>query len=157
MDKIGLAVTLFVGFSLGGCANYIVVAAEPRYAGQPHDQNVTALPGSLNNLPCPLQPADRTEGQPLLSEDDPSCPVRPESVNANSVAWSAVSMPHPGVTAGDCGDGEQLAMVRISRNFGEGLITILTLGFVSPVTVHYYCASPSPASTGEFNTGGAGE
>lgn len=110
-----LALLCAASVPLGGCASYLVVAPEPRYAGQPHEEG------------------------------------------ANSMLWSAVTAPYPGVVAEPCGDGEQLAMVRVNRNFGQGLVTVLTLGLVSPVTVTYHCASPAPPPLGGFDTGGAAE
>lgn len=45
------------------------------------------------------------------------------------------------VTRESCRTGD-LAQVEMRRNVGQTLVTILTLGIVSPVTFHYYCEAP---------------
>lgn len=47
------------------------------------------------------------------------------------------------VTREECGN-EGLTRVEVRRNLGQGLVTILTLGIVSPVTIYFYCAKPPP-------------
>jgi hypothetical protein len=94
------------------CTSYLVMTSEPRYAGQPHQRQLTSLAGG----------------------------------NGTS--------PHPGIVASECDEG-QLAMVRITRGFGEALVSFLSLGLYAPATVHYYCATPPPpAEPGTFNTNG---
>jgi hypothetical protein len=47
-------------------------------------------------------------------------------------------------------------MVRITRGFGQALVSVLSLGLYAPATVHYYCATPpAPADPGTFNTNGS--
>ena len=46
-------------------------------------------------------------------------------------------------TADTCRNGD-LAEVEVRRNVGQTLVTLLTLGIVSPVTIHYYCEKPEP-------------
>lgn len=47
------------------------------------------------------------------------------------------------VTRDECGN-EGLTRVEVRRNFGQGLISLITLGIVSPATIHFYCAKPPP-------------
>jgi len=47
-----------------------------------------------------------------------------------------------GKVATEC-RGEPLTRVEVRRNFGQGLITLLTLGIVSPATIRFFCAAPS--------------
>jgi hypothetical protein len=93
-----------------GCAQYLVVAQEPRYAGQPHQR-----------------------------------------VQVSSVG--TVSSP-PQVIARECGPGEQLAMVVVTRNFGQGLAAFLTLGLYAPARIEYRCATEVQPQGGEINTSG---
>lgn len=46
-----------------------------------------------------------------------------------------------GKVATEC-RGEPLTRVEVRRNFGQGLITVLTLGIVSPATIYFFCAAP---------------
>ncbi|HMG45980.1 MAG TPA: hypothetical protein VK614_00770 [Allosphingosinicella sp.] len=94
-----------------GCAQYLVVAAEPRYAGQERDRSQVSIAGGTGAAP-------------------------------------------PQIIASDCGPGEQLAIVRVTRNFGEGLLAWLTLGLYAPATVHYRCATQPQPGGGEINTSG---
>jgi hypothetical protein len=97
-----------------GCTSYLVVAPEPRHAGQEHHRGITSLAGGTG------------------------------------------TSPHPGVVASECGDGEQLAMVRLTRNFGQSLLSVLSLGLYAPATAHYFCASPPQPPGGEIDTSGGG-
>lgn len=47
------------------------------------------------------------------------------------------------VTRDTCRAGD-LAQVEVRRNVGQTLVTILTLGVVSPVTIYYLCEKPQP-------------
>ena len=94
-----------------GCSQYLVMAPEPRYAGQPHRQGVVSLAGGTG------------------------------------------AAPHPGAVATECGD-EQLAMVRVTRDLGQSLLSVLSLGLYAPATVHYYCATPPQPEGGEIVTEG---
>ena len=47
------------------------------------------------------------------------------------------------VTSAECGD-EGLRRVEVRRNLGQGLVTLLTLGIVSPATIYFQCAKPPP-------------
>jgi hypothetical protein len=92
------------------CAQYLVMAPEPRYSGQPHSKNIS------------------------------------------SVLYGTGASPHPGVVAAECG-ADQLAMVRLTRDFGQWFLTTLTLGAYAPATVHYYCARPPQPPGGTIDTG----
>lgn len=45
------------------------------------------------------------------------------------------------VTRDTCRTGD-LAQVEMRRNVGQTIVTLLTLGFVSPVTIYYLCEKP---------------
>lgn len=45
------------------------------------------------------------------------------------------------VTTKECRTGD-LAQVELRRNVGQTLVTVLTLGIVSPATILFYCAKP---------------
>nr|WP_299908418.1 hypothetical protein [Sphingomonas bacterium] len=45
------------------------------------------------------------------------------------------------VTTRECRTGD-LAQVEVRRNVGQTLVTVLTLGIVSPATILFYCAKP---------------
>lgn len=47
------------------------------------------------------------------------------------------------VTRDTCRSGD-LAEVEVRRNVGQTLVTLLTLGIVSPVTIYYLCEKPQP-------------
>ena len=47
------------------------------------------------------------------------------------------------VTRDTCHTGD-LAQVEVRRNVGQTLITLLTLGIVSPATIYYLCEKPQP-------------
>ncbi len=49
-----------------------------------------------------------------------------------------------GYVATECGERGTLADVAVERNFGQGLITVLTFGAVSPATILFYCNDPGP-------------
>jgi len=70
-----------------------------------------------------------------------------------SIAGGTAASP-PQIVARDCGPGEQLAIARVTRNFGEGLLSWLTLGLYAPATVHYRCATQPQPEGGEINTSG---
>ncbi len=47
------------------------------------------------------------------------------------------------VTRDTCRSAD-LAKVEYRRNFGQTLVTLLTLGLISPTTIYYYCEKPQP-------------
>ena len=47
------------------------------------------------------------------------------------------------VTRDTCRTGD-LAQVEVRRNVGQTLVTLLTLGIVSPATIYYLCEKPRP-------------
>ena len=97
----------------GGCTQYLVMAPEPRYAGQPHEQTIVSIAGGTG------------------------------------------TSPHPGAVATECGP-EQLAMVRVTRDFGQSMLSVLSFGLYAPATVHYYCATAAQPEGGEIDTDGDG-
>ena len=59
-----------------------------------------------------------------------------------------------GRVAGECG-AEGLAKVAVRRDFGQTLVTLLTLGIVNPATIAYQCqvsgaVDPQPGDHGGF-------
>jgi len=88
--------------------------------------------------------------QYLVQPPQPSLAGTPQTVQANSYLGSEVQQP-PYVLAQRCRNGEQLARVLVRRNFGQGLISWLTLGMVAPATIEYSCAN-----AGEPPLGGGG-
>ena len=89
--------------------------------------------------------------QYLVQPPAPSIAGSPQRVHVNSFAGGTAQQP-PYVLASECQDGEQLARVLVKRNFGQGLISWLTLGLYSPATVKYECAhrgAPDWGSTSE--------
>ena len=66
-----------------------------------------------------------------------------------SLAWG-LAQTNPRVA--NC-QGQALAEVRNTNNFGYVLLTVVTLGFVSPQRVDWRCASPTP-SPGELRIPG---
>lgn len=54
--------------------------------------------------------------------------------------WGLVNSPQT-FTVGDC-ENNGMDEVRISTNLGTNLVTIITLGFVSPVKVEWKCHKP---------------
>ena len=94
-----------------GCAQYFVIAAEPRSGGQWHSKTQASIAGGTAASP-------------------------------------------PQVVGRACGPDEQLAMVRVTRNFGQGLLSFVTLGMYGPATVHYRCATAQQPEGGEIDTSG---
>jgi hypothetical protein len=64
---------------------------------------------------------------------------------STSIAGQAgFSTDGPGyVTQDTCRNGD-LAQVEVRRNVGQTLVTLLTLGIVSPATIYYLCEKPQP-------------
>jgi len=95
-----------------GCAQYMIVAPEPRYAGQVKHRPQVSIAGGTATSPAP-------------------------------------------VVSRECGPGEQLAMVRVTRDFGQGLLGWLTFGLYAPATIHFRCASEPPVNPSNgIDTGG---
>ena len=61
-----------------------------------------------------------------------------------SLAWG-LAQTNPRVA--NC-QGQALAEVRNTSNFGYALLTVITLGFVSPQRVDWRCAAPTPSGGG---------
>jgi hypothetical protein len=88
--------------------------------------------------------------QYLVQPPQPSLAGSPQEVHVNSYLGSEVQQP-PYVLATRCQNGEQMARVLVKRNFGQGLVSWLSLGLIAPATVVYTCAN-----AGEPPLGGGG-
>jgi hypothetical protein len=91
--------------------------------------------------------------QYLVQPPQPSLAGTPQTVNANSYLGSEVQQP-PYVLATRCQNGEQLARVLVRRNFGQGLISWLSLGLITPATIVYTCANAGEPPLGTSGGGG---
>ena len=91
--------------------------------------------------------------QYLVQPPQPSLAGTPQTVNANSYLGSEVQQP-PYVLAQRCRNGEQLARVLVRRNFGQGLISWLSLGLIAPATIVYTCANAAEPPLGTSDGGG---
>jgi hypothetical protein len=78
--------------------------------------------------------------QYLVQPPQPSLAGSPQEIQANSYLGSEVQQP-PYVLATRCRNGEQLARVLVKRDFGQGLISWLSLGLIAPATIVYICAN----------------
>lgn len=85
--------------------------------------------------------------QYLVQPPAPSIAGSPHRVGVNSYVGGTIQQP-PYVLAGKCLEGEQLGRVLVKRNFGQGLISWLTLGLYSPATVVYECANAGEPGLG---------
>jgi len=72
--------------------------------------------------------------------------TEPESRTVWSYAWGLVQQ---NVQPPSC-QGVGLSEVTVSTNFGFTLLTVLTLGFVSPATVEWRCAKDVPCPGDSF-------
>ena len=50
----------------------------------------------------------------------------------------------PGYNTRNSCRSANLAQVEVRRNVGQTLVTLLTLGIVSPATIYYLCEKPKP-------------
>jgi hypothetical protein len=91
--------------------------------------------------------------QYLVQPPAPSIAGSPNYVKADSFLGSEVQSP-PYVLAKKCVDGEQLSRVIVSRNFGQGLVSWLTLGLYAPATIRYECANAGDPGMGDTHPGG---
>ena len=90
--------------------------------------------------------------QYLVQPPEPSLAGSPHEVRANSYLGSEVQQP-PYVLAKKCAEGEQLARVLVKRDFGQGLLSWLTLGLVAPATIVYECANVDQPPLGNTSDG----
>jgi hypothetical protein len=90
--------------------------------------------------------------QYLVQPPEPSIAGSPKVVRVNSYFGSKVQQPALYVLARECRDGEQLARVQVRRDFGQGLISWLTLNLYSPATVIYECANVAEPGLGDSST-----
>src|SRR4051812_3745642 len=79
--------------------------------------------------------------QYLIVSPEPRYAGQQHSRTVVSLAGGNASKPNPGAVAKECGS-DQLAMVRVTRDFGQSFLSLLTLGFYAPATIHYYCSTP---------------
>jgi hypothetical protein len=91
--------------------------------------------------------------QYLVQPPAPTIAGNPHSIKVNSYAGGTVQQP-PYVLASKCLEGEQLARVLVKRNFGQGLISWLTLGLYSPATIVYECANAGEPGLGSTGSSG---
>ena len=97
--------------------------------------------------------------QYLVQPPAPSLAGNPQEVEARSYLGGQIQQP-PYVLAETCVDGEQLARVLVKRDFGQGLLSWITLGMVAPATIVYECANlprPGGGTTDEFEAFDGGE
>lgn len=90
--------------------------------------------------------------QYLVQPPAPTIAGSPHEVEANSYLGSEVQQP-PYVLATKCVDGEQLARVIVKRDFGQGLVSWLTLGLYAPATIVYECANVDDPDVEETDGG----
>jgi curli biogenesis system outer membrane secretion channel CsgG len=65
--------------------------------------------------------------------------------DSTSIAGAAgLSTDGPGYVTRDTCRSANLAQVEVRRNVGQTILTILTLGIVSPATIYYLCEKPKP-------------
>ena len=65
-------------------------------------------------------------------------------VSTSIAGQTGFSTDGPGhVTRDTCRTGD-LAQVEVRRGIGQTLVTLLTLGIISPVTIEYLCEKPEP-------------
>lgn len=60
-----------------------------------------------------------------------------------SYAWGLVNKPQ-NLHVPNCTDSTALNEVVYSKNFGQSLLTVVTLGIVSPVKIKWRCHKPCP-------------
>lgn len=77
-----------------------------------------------------------------LVEPHPNPYGEPHRVNSVAFGWGAVQKR----TVTQC-DNSLLDEVRVKQNFGQSLISVLTLGIVMPTSVEYVCAK-TPVAAG---------
>lgn len=87
--------------------------------------------------------------QYLVQPPAPNIAGSPKQVTVNSYLGSKVQQPGLYVLAKECRDGEQLARVQVRRNFGQGLISWLTLNLYAPATIIYECANAGDPGLGD--------
>jgi hypothetical protein len=86
--------------------------------------------------------------QYLVQPPRPSIAGDPNPVVAKSYLGSELQKP-PYVLATACVGNEQIARVIVKRDFGQGLVSWLTLGLVAPATIVYECANVSAPPLGD--------
>jgi hypothetical protein len=69
--------------------------------------------------------------------------TEPNVVTGHAYVWGLIQDPNP-VLAENCGEGGALYDVRVTTNFGYTLLTVLSLGFWSPMEIEWRCAKKPP-------------
>jgi len=75
---------------------------------------------------------------------DPRITEAAHSGQVASVGFGKATSPDIGVDATENCGNDALAIVRVKRNFGQALISFITLGAYAPATIDYACAIPRP-------------
>lgn len=78
--------------------------------------------------------------QYIVQPPRPSLAGTPQPVEATSYLGGQVQRP-AFISADRCRNGEQLGRVLVRRNFGQGLISWLSLGMITPATIVYTCGN----------------
>ncbi|MEJ7741046.1 MAG: hypothetical protein WKF97_26810 [Chitinophagaceae bacterium] len=60
-----------------------------------------------------------------------------------SYAWGLVNRPKD-LHVPNCGNSNAIDEVQFSKNFGHSILTLITIGIVSPVEVRWKCHKPCP-------------
>jgi len=68
----------------------------------------------------------------------------PRTASSTAFGWGAVQKR----TVAEC-DNSLIDEVRVKQNFGQSLLTVLTLGIVMPTTVEYLCAKTPTGEGGD--------
>jgi Bor protein len=71
--------------------------------------------------------------------------TEPIKVIGKSYAWGLLQNP-PLIATPVCDSLESRGMsgIRVKKNFGRNLVTLITLGFYSAVEIEYQCGKPTP-------------
>ncbi|MEO1043884.1 MAG: hypothetical protein AAFX04_00415 [Pseudomonadota bacterium] len=137
-----------------GCASHLIQINPPDYTGiggNPYEASQTSVAGDV---------PDARGCDPAVDGED--CKVQIVVVEKNTrviVVERGENSPAPqtnfagrsgfstdaekGVLVSECRSAG-LGRVEVRRNFGQGLLSLLTLGIVNPSKIYYYCAKPPP-------------
>jgi hypothetical protein len=68
------------------------------------------------------------------------------TTRANNYFWGLVQKPGSGVSTPNCDSlqAKGMSVVQVKTNFGNALITVLTLGIWSPMQIGWQCSKPCP-------------
>jgi len=134
-----------------GCASHLIQINPPDYTGRgglPYDASQTSLAGSnATSGSCDQDDAGDCNVQIVIVEKGTKVIVVEQGSDSpgsqTSIGGRAgfSTDAEKGVLVEDCRDAG-LGRVEIRRDFGQGLITLLTFGLVTPSKIYYYCAKP---------------